>query len=215
MLAAVYAKQVTRQLGGLEALVWAGLDLVDFAPPLVSARCHVSTWSSSSLLTRSSLSTALSLSPSMPFLWARGNIQIDWQPWSLCAYCGKKLFWSYFQDAIWISILCQCNSHRVPLLHDFLDSGFEFAHYQVCCHPGVSSLKLTFKEKQFFHGWWCVGQMIQYSQGVLFVKFCHRNSGHKFSSPLCLGYLSNTHKITSIYKQAFATANIIKWCVSI
>ena len=74
MLAAVYAKQVTRQLGGLEALVWGGLDVVDFAPPLVSARCHVSTWSSSSLLTRSSLSTALSLSPSMSFLCTRGNI---------------------------------------------------------------------------------------------------------------------------------------------
>ena len=58
MLAAVYAKQATRQLGGSEALVWGGLDLVDFVPPLVSARCHVSTWSSSSLLTRSSLSTA-------------------------------------------------------------------------------------------------------------------------------------------------------------
>ena len=97
MLAAVYAKQATRQLGGLEALVWVGLDLVDFARPLVSARCHVSTWSSSSLLTRSSLSTALSLSSSMPFLCTRGNIhQIDWPPWSLCAYCGKKLFWSYF-----------------------------------------------------------------------------------------------------------------------
>ena len=38
--------------------MWVGLDLVDFARPLVSARCHVSTWSSSSLLTRSSLSTA-------------------------------------------------------------------------------------------------------------------------------------------------------------
>ena len=32
MLAAVYAKQVTRQLGGSEALVCGGLDLVDFAP---------------------------------------------------------------------------------------------------------------------------------------------------------------------------------------
>ena len=165
MLAAVYAKQVTRQLGGLEALVWAGLDLVDFAPPLVSARCHVSTWSSSSLLTRSSLSTALSLSPSMPFLCARGNIQIDWQPWSLCAYCGKKLFnhifkmqleYPYFVNAIHIEFLF-CTTFLIVALN------LLSAHYKVCCHPGVSSLKLTFKEKQFFHGWWCVGQMIQYS----------------------------------------------------
>ena len=51
---------------------------------------------------------------------------------------------------------------------------------------------------------------IHCSQSVLFVKFCHRNSGNKCSSPLCLGYLSNTHKMTIIYKQASATANIIK-----
>ena len=60
---------------------------------------------------------------------------------------AKSCFDHILRCKLNISVLCRCNSHRVPLLHDFLDSGFEFAHYQVCCHPRVSSLKLTFKEK--------------------------------------------------------------------
>ena len=115
MLAAVYAKQVTRQLAGSEALVWGGLDLVDFAPPLVSARCHVSTWSSSSLLTRSLLSTALSLSPLMSFLCTRGNIKIlihnlgHYMP-IVAKSCFDHIFkvqleYPYFVNAIHVELL--------------------------------------------------------------------------------------------------------------